>query len=199
MSAARLAELLRRFKLPPSASQAELRRSYYKRAKLLHPDIAGEASEADFKRLREDYDEASQLLQQAASGYGYGRSYGDREGQEGPWDQTYTTPGGQQWTGAAFRGNFHGNKGGFRAGKVDFDPRSFRESNRSHSRSDAGQSGYSYQASGRAAPKAPTRSFNPAQVFKTSVLLGVTLLAGQALSARLRRDAMEFRGGKVYS
>ena len=31
---------------------------------------------------------------QAASGYGYGRSYGDREGQEGPWDQTYTTPGG---------------------------------------------------------------------------------------------------------
>lgn len=34
----------------------------------------------------------------------------------------------------------------FRAGKVDFDPRSFRESNRSHSRSDAGQSGYSYQA-----------------------------------------------------
>ena len=34
----------------------------------------------------------------------------------------------------------------FRAGKVDFDPRSFRERNRSHSRSDAGQSGYSYQA-----------------------------------------------------
>lgn len=29
------------------------------------------------------------------------------------------------------------------------------------------------------------------------MLLGVTLLAGQALSARLRRDAMEFRGGKV--
>eukprot|EP00434_Breviolum_minutum_P001475 symbB.v1.2.001302.t1/scaffold57.1/size370615/11 len=111
MSAARLAELLRRFKLPPSASQAELRRSYYKRAKLLHPDIAGEASEADFKRLREDYDEASQLLQQAASGYGYGRSYGDREGQEGPWDQTYTTPGGQQWTG--FGATFMVTKVGF--------------------------------------------------------------------------------------
>lgn len=29
------------------------------------------------------------------------------------------------------------------------------------------------------------------------MLLGVTLLAGQAWSARLRRDAMEFRGGKV--
>ena len=27
--------------------------------------------------------------------------------------------------------------------------------------------------------------------------MGVTLLAGQAWSARLRRDALEFRGGKV--
>ncbi|CAE7437256.1 unnamed protein product [Symbiodinium sp. CCMP2592] len=52
--AGRLAELLRRFKLAPGATQAELRGAYYKRAKLLHPDIAGEASQADFRRLRED-------------------------------------------------------------------------------------------------------------------------------------------------
>ncbi|OLP74922.1 hypothetical protein AK812_SmicGene45388 [Symbiodinium microadriaticum] len=51
--AGRLGELLRRFKLAPGATQAELRKAYYKRAKLLHPDIAGEASQADFRRLRE--------------------------------------------------------------------------------------------------------------------------------------------------
>ena len=38
-----LAKLPSDLRLPPSASQAELRRAYYKRAKLLHPDIAGEA------------------------------------------------------------------------------------------------------------------------------------------------------------
>lgn len=187
---------MKRFKLPPSASQAELRRAYYKRAKLLHPDIAGEASEADFKRLREDYDEATELLQQAASGTQSYGGYGNGPS-KGPWDQSYTTPGGQKWSGEAFGGHFYGNSG-FRAGKVDFDPRAFRERQRSHSRPE--QSGYSYQAAGRASNhKAPSRSFNPAHIFKTSVAMGMTLLAGQAWMARLQRDAMEFRGGKVYN
>jgi hypothetical protein len=36
-----------------------------------------------------------------------------------------------------------------------------------------------------------------AHIFKTSVAMGMTLLAGQAWMARLQRDAMEFRGGKA--
>lgn len=162
----RLAELLHRFKLPSSASQAELRRAYYKRAKLLHPDIAGEASESDFKRLRQDYDEAKRLLDEGKSGKGQGSHKESHE-------QSWTAPGGQQWTASAFAGNFHGNFG-FREGKVNFDPRGFRQRNRSHAEDFS--TGYSYKASGRAAPKAQAvRTFNPAQIFKKTLFLTTVL------------------------
>ena len=39
--------------------------------------------------------------------------------------------------------------------------------------------------------------FVKAYIFKTSVAMGITLMAGQAWMARLQRDAMEFRGGKA--
>mmetsp|Transcript_119566 Transcript_119566/g.363785 ORF Transcript_119566/g.363785 Transcript_119566/m.363785 type:complete len:267 (+) Transcript_119566:3-803(+) len=58
----RTAELLRRFQLPPQASRAELRSAYLKRAKVLHPDVAGKSSEEQFRRLKEEYEEAMRLL-----------------------------------------------------------------------------------------------------------------------------------------
>ncbi|CAJ1327144.1 unnamed protein product [Effrenium voratum] len=200
MCNARLAELLRRFKLPPATSQADLRRAYYKRAKLLHPDIAGEASEADFKRLRQDYEEASTLMGQTG-GRGAHTSYGGQQGagaqtQGFGWEEpSWDTPGGQQWKRSAFGGNSAFAGGGFHESKVDFDPQQFRERQRSHTQRD-GQ-GYTYKAGGRGSAQAPQRAFNPAQVFKGTVLVAGVFFVGKAWIARLRREAVDFQ--RVYT
>ncbi|CAE7328779.1 unnamed protein product [Symbiodinium sp. CCMP2456] len=164
---------------------AELRGAYYKRAKLLHPDIAGEASQADFRRLREDYDEATTLLQSARADSSHGG--GDSESS---WDA-----GGQRWTAGAFGGNFAGREG-FRESEVNFDPRAFRERQRSHARQES--SGYSYQAAGfgSAAP-GRDRAFNPAQIFKGTLLMSGAFFAGNALVRCWQREAADFQ--KVYT
>jgi len=63
----RVAQLLRRFQLPPQASLPELREAYLKQAKVLHPDVAGKSSEDQFRQLKEDYEEAMRLLRKGPS------------------------------------------------------------------------------------------------------------------------------------
>lgn len=75
---ARLPELLRRFQLPSGASSAELRRAYYRRAKRLHPDLGGSAEA--FRRLREDYEEATRLFETSEEGQGEETS--ERQGRQ---------------------------------------------------------------------------------------------------------------------
>mmetsp|Transcript_45641 Transcript_45641/g.82405 ORF Transcript_45641/g.82405 Transcript_45641/m.82405 type:complete len:213 (+) Transcript_45641:216-854(+) len=212
MGAQRLAELLKHFKLPPSATQGELRRAYYGRAKLLHPDIAGEASAGDFKRLRQDYDEAGKLLTQAktgfrsspgASGYGTSSGSGSGPGYEAPPEEPgYDTPGGQHWKAGAFNGGFHGYTAGFKEKDVNFDPRTFRAGNQSHVRYDS-KGGYSYQAAGEGGysssgqASSASQKVNPAQVFKRLVMLFGTFLAGDSIISRIRQDATSFQ--RVYT
>ncbi|CAE7575975.1 unnamed protein product [Symbiodinium natans] len=172
-------------RLNSGATQAELRSAYYKRAKLLHPDIAGEASHADFRRLREDYDEATKLMQnQASTDPGAFR-------EEQTWDL-----GGQRWKPGAFGGNFHGNSAGFQEGEVNFDPHAFRERQRSHARQEA--KGYSYQAAGRGSSASDgKRAFNPAHVFKGTLLMSGAFFAGNSLLRHWRQEAADFR--RVYT
>eukprot|EP00405_Crypthecodinium_cohnii_P044081 CAMPEP_0206584004 /NCGR_PEP_ID=MMETSP0325_2-20121206/35455_1 /ASSEMBLY_ACC=CAM_ASM_000347 /TAXON_ID=2866 /ORGANISM="Crypthecodinium cohnii, Strain Seligo" /LENGTH=570 /DNA_ID=CAMNT_0054091061 /DNA_START=104 /DNA_END=1815 /DNA_ORIENTATION=+ len=58
---ARLNHLLRRFKLTPKATRAQLKAAYRKQAKVLHPDVAGGTDEK-FRALQEEFEEADQLL-----------------------------------------------------------------------------------------------------------------------------------------
>ncbi|CAE7514053.1 unnamed protein product [Symbiodinium sp. KB8] len=131
-----------------------------------------------------DYDEASTLLQSArADSPGGGDS-------ESSWDA-----GGQRWTAGAFGGNFYGREG-FRESEVNFDPRAFRERQRSYARQES--SGYSYQAAGfgSAAP-GRDRTFNPAQIFKGTLLMSGAFFAGNALVRGWQREAADFQ--KVYT
>mmetsp|Transcript_43048 Transcript_43048/g.99020 ORF Transcript_43048/g.99020 Transcript_43048/m.99020 type:complete len:296 (+) Transcript_43048:73-960(+) len=61
----RTGQLLRRFELPTSATREQLRVAYFEKAKNLHPDIAGKSSEAAFRRIKEEYEEAMRLLREA--------------------------------------------------------------------------------------------------------------------------------------
>eukprot|EP00439_Symbiodinium_sp_Y106_P031891 s6479_g3.t2 len=55
----RLAQLLTRFRLPLETTSAELRKAYYREAKLLHPDRNPSSSGAQaFAQLRADFKEA---------------------------------------------------------------------------------------------------------------------------------------------
>jgi len=64
-AATRAGQLLRRFELPASATREQLRVAYFEKAKNLHPDIAGKSSEAAFRRIKEEYEEAMRLLREA--------------------------------------------------------------------------------------------------------------------------------------
>mmetsp|Transcript_13450 Transcript_13450/g.31626 ORF Transcript_13450/g.31626 Transcript_13450/m.31626 type:complete len:292 (+) Transcript_13450:76-951(+) len=63
-ASSRVGQLLRRFQLHPSATREQLRAAYYDKAKTLHPDVAGKSSEAAFKRIKEEYEEAMKLLRE---------------------------------------------------------------------------------------------------------------------------------------
>mmetsp|Transcript_40004 Transcript_40004/g.106133 ORF Transcript_40004/g.106133 Transcript_40004/m.106133 type:complete len:229 (-) Transcript_40004:190-876(-) len=69
MHGPRLVGLLTRFKLPPNATKDHLRKAYYKEAKILHPDIAGEGSAAAFRKLQEDYAEANNLFENPSAAH----------------------------------------------------------------------------------------------------------------------------------
>lgn len=58
----RIGALFRRFQLPPQATKADLKAAYLRQAKQLHPDVAGKSSEQQFRQLKEEYDEAMELL-----------------------------------------------------------------------------------------------------------------------------------------
>eukprot|EP00933_Yihiella_yeosuensis_P035079 TRINITY_DN28534_c0_g2_i1.p1 TRINITY_DN28534_c0_g2~~TRINITY_DN28534_c0_g2_i1.p1 ORF type:complete len:210 (-),score=29.75 TRINITY_DN28534_c0_g2_i1:167-796(-) len=208
--AQRLAELLRGFKLPPSATQTELRKAYYKRAKLLHPDIAGEASAPDFKRLRQDYEEAQKLLRQAQTGFREDPSsqqspFGGARWQRPPEEPGWDTPGGQRWKAGAFQSNFHGYTAGYRESDINFDPSAFRAKHRSHTRRDA-DGGYSYEAAGSGSSSFSSRSseaygqrrYNPAHIFKGCILASSFVWLGRKLSSRLSENASTFQG-RVYT
>eukprot|EP00927_Polykrikos_kofoidii_P068131 TRINITY_DN63511_c0_g1_i1.p1 TRINITY_DN63511_c0_g1~~TRINITY_DN63511_c0_g1_i1.p1 ORF type:complete len:295 (+),score=36.81 TRINITY_DN63511_c0_g1_i1:87-971(+) len=57
-----LAQALRRFQLPATATRAELKAAYLKRAKEVHPDVAGKAGEERFRALQEQFEFAENLL-----------------------------------------------------------------------------------------------------------------------------------------
>lgn len=59
---ARLPQLLRYFRLPPSATAADLRQAYLQRVKQVHPDVAGGSSQEAFTELQQKFDEALDLL-----------------------------------------------------------------------------------------------------------------------------------------
>lgn len=54
--------MLTRFQLPPQATKADLKAAYLRQAKQLHPDVAGKSSEQQFRKLKEEYEEAMELL-----------------------------------------------------------------------------------------------------------------------------------------
>eukprot|EP00439_Symbiodinium_sp_Y106_P029324 s6479_g3.t1 len=65
----RLAQLLTRFRLPLETTSAELRKAYYREAKLLHPDRNPSSSGAQaFAQLRADFEEAQKLLEEPQRG-----------------------------------------------------------------------------------------------------------------------------------
>mmetsp|Transcript_96758 Transcript_96758/g.282890 ORF Transcript_96758/g.282890 Transcript_96758/m.282890 type:complete len:197 (-) Transcript_96758:97-687(-) len=184
----RLAEVLRRLKLPPEASQAELRKAYYKQAKSLHPDIAGPGSAEEFRQLKQDYEEAVRLMRDGEGPSSYPGA-GPHPG--GPGDAQWQTPSGQTWERGGFYSQFYG-KGGFKEETVDFDPRAFRARSRSHAQRDS-QGGYSYAASGNfSASSSQARAeepLTPAQRLRFLAFVSGSFLAGGVFISRLRRNA----------
>mmetsp|Transcript_83444 Transcript_83444/g.131825 ORF Transcript_83444/g.131825 Transcript_83444/m.131825 type:complete len:205 (-) Transcript_83444:79-693(-) len=142
------AAVLSRFKLSPTASQADLRKSYYKMAKLLHPDIAGPNAEEDFKRLREDYEQAKQILKQGSrrpsdTSRGPGENSSGQYQSHTDYGDEWHGPQGQHWK-ASWANTFR--KGQFTQRPVGADAQRFREKQKSHTQSD-GAGGYSYTTS----------------------------------------------------
>ncbi|CAE7341292.1 unnamed protein product [Symbiodinium natans] len=61
----RLTQLLKRFRLPPETTAVELRKAYFREAKLLHPDRNPSSCGAQaFAQLNADFEEAQKLLQE---------------------------------------------------------------------------------------------------------------------------------------
>lgn len=137
--AVRLREILHEFDLEPGATQKELRKAYYKKAKELHPDLGG--SKEEFAELKQTYEEGLKLLKGYSDSSEY-MSYEEarRRQAEDP-----------NWRGRNWKQTFDRSGGNERRERpVDFDPRHFREGNRSHtSGSGSGAySSYSYQTTG---------------------------------------------------
>jgi len=88
----RLAVLLRRFGLKDSASASNLRAAYLMRAREHHPDAGGEKD--GFVRLKQDYDEATSLLESQPSV--------SNRGTPGRAESSYQ-PQGQSWPGQHHR------------------------------------------------------------------------------------------------
>jgi len=175
-SSARLTEILRRLRLPPQATQAELRKVYYRRAKQLHPDIAGEAAADEFRRLKNDYEEALRLMR------GEGPTGGADSGVD-PHEDSKSSTSGVRW-----------QSRGFTKTKVDFDPRVFRDRHRTHTQEDG--SGYHYAASGGGAGAGASsrqsgsgQPLTPAQWFRFAALVSGCLMVGSMLVSRFQRDA----------
>jgi len=63
----RVQQLLRQLDLPAGAGKADIRAAYLKQVKVLHPDVAGKSAEERFRKLKEDYEEAMEMLKQGAT------------------------------------------------------------------------------------------------------------------------------------
>lgn len=63
----RLLQLLRRFDLPSTANEQDLKRAYFQAAKLLHPDVTKRQSSTSFVELSAAYEEARALLRKQQS------------------------------------------------------------------------------------------------------------------------------------
>jgi len=63
----RVQQLLRQLDLPSSANKADIRAAYLKQVKVLHPDVAGKSAEERFRKLKEDYEEAMEMMKQGAT------------------------------------------------------------------------------------------------------------------------------------
>jgi len=62
MSICRKAQLLRRFGLPSTATESDLKQAYFRSAKLLHPDVAKGQNGTRFVEASAAYEEARDLL-----------------------------------------------------------------------------------------------------------------------------------------
>jgi len=199
-----LVELLTHFKLPAAATQAELRKAYYKQAKMLHPDIAGTDSAEDFKNLKTNYEEALKWMREMEK---HPHMFGPRAGGRGtagggpsPYGD-WKDPSGQ-WNPNAFDGNFYG-KEGYSARGVNFDPRAFRSEHRSHTKRDGSQHGYTYEASYQTtggSAQAPSRkaAFTPAQWFRYGVVASGGVIVAARIVRRMQAHAEATRG-RVYT
>mmetsp|Transcript_108649 Transcript_108649/g.307255 ORF Transcript_108649/g.307255 Transcript_108649/m.307255 type:complete len:200 (-) Transcript_108649:95-694(-) len=196
MSNRRLAELLHHFRLPPHATQAELRKVYYQRAKLLHPDIAGQAKAAEFRRLKETYEEALKVMQNPHLDSTTSTSSSSADGPGTAWrrpeEAQWRGPKGEYW-----REGFRDSRGPRREQHVDFDPRAFRAGHSSHHRPDS--HGYHYATSGsgsgpaspRGAPTLPP--LTPAQRLRNILLVSGSVLAGSLFMSRMSRNTVANR------
>mmetsp|Transcript_9157 Transcript_9157/g.23740 ORF Transcript_9157/g.23740 Transcript_9157/m.23740 type:complete len:201 (-) Transcript_9157:171-773(-) len=197
MATPRLCELLKRFKLPPQATQAELRKAYYKTAKLIHPDVAGEDSAEEFRKLKEAYEEAAEHMQEAEETPHYQR--GPSASSSGPrYRSNWNDPSGQ-WSPHAFGGHFYGDEGFREGGKMRFDPRAVREGNASH-RMQQKDGGYTYEASGSSTTAGAARQADtdeaadtPARRFRRALVISATVFGGVVLSTRIGRSAVNER------
>mmetsp|Transcript_157650 Transcript_157650/g.278252 ORF Transcript_157650/g.278252 Transcript_157650/m.278252 type:complete len:210 (+) Transcript_157650:163-792(+) len=201
-SSCRVTQLLKRFELPPTATQAQLRAAYYKKAKVLHPDIAGPGSAEEFRKIKKEYEEAMKLLRGGGEAGGFGpdgahgfRRPGERE--QGPESSEWHGPQGEYWRANMF------HEGKFKGRRVDFDPNQFRSGQRSHVRSD-GQGGYYYEASGAggtsrgAAHEHRSSSLNngptPAQRLRQVIVVSSGIFAGALWTFRTSRQTAARRG-----
>mmetsp|Transcript_30604 Transcript_30604/g.46197 ORF Transcript_30604/g.46197 Transcript_30604/m.46197 type:complete len:216 (-) Transcript_30604:154-801(-) len=210
-SAARLKELLRHFELPPAATQAELRKAYYAQAKMLHPDIAGKESADEFRDLKATYEEALNLIRefdnyphlrhgQWANGGNTGAA-GPAGFGEGPYTDWTDATG--RWSRDMPRGHWHGHSETYTTESVNFDPRAFREKQRSHTTKGEGKS-YSYEAAGRGSSFSNRQAqygsgsrnrewWTPAQCFRYSLTFAGGMLAGSKFLQAIAIDP-----GKMY-
>lgn len=197
---ARLVKLLRQFELDSSATPMELRKAYYKQAKLWHPDIAGAGAADQFKRLQESYHEAMEHLREMDERNSHVRGgpapgFGSAPGKE---ESTNWSTGSHQrtWDPTYQKVNF---------GKVNFDFRKFREGNRSHTFRGQGNA-YTYDTGG----SGPSSSFysrtqngrgrpTPAQVFRWAVAACGGLLALTSIPAPTTGSGRRAVGPHIYA
>ena len=210
MHGPRLVGLLTRFKLPPNATKDHLRKAYYKEAKILHPDIAGEGSVAAFRKLQEDYAEAINLFENPSA------AHADRTDSSSEWQRQWGAyanrddssewqrPRERQWKPNATHD--------FTEKPLNFDPDQFRAGCRSHAfKENPDDKWYTYTTTDRPTdahrrdPSPIETPFSnartPAQRLRVVIVLATSACAAIAFSWRTGRAsrAMLNQAGMPYA